>query len=139
MGSNAFIGKPDKPTEDELAAALGPAKVVWDRLVGELTGECGLSADEWGSSSPKAGWSLRLKRGERRIVYLSPWRGRFVAAFALGDRAVQAARAARLPLRVKQIIDEAKRYAEGTGIRIEVSSPKDVPAVRKLVEIKLAN
>jgi hypothetical protein len=82
---------------------------------------------------------LRLKRGKRTILYLSPCRGCFRASFALGDKTVQAARQCGLPQRVTQIIYGAKRCAEGTGVRIEVKRPADVPVVMKLAAIKLAN
>jgi hypothetical protein len=52
---------------------------------------------------------------------------------------VAAARAAGLPAPVVRIIDEAKKYAEGTAVRIDVKTSKDVAVVRKLVAIKLAN
>ena len=72
-------------------------------------------------------------------MYLSPGHGCFMVAFALGDKAVQAARAARLPKHVVEIIDQAKRYAEGTAVRLDVSGPKDLAAIRKLTGIKLEN
>jgi len=137
MVVNAFIGKPEKPTENELAAQLGPLKAVWDRLLAELAEEFDLVTWEWNSYSRKAGWSLRLKRGERNIVYLSPGRASFMASFALGDRAVRAARESKLPKAVVRIIDEAKRYAEGTAVRLEVGGPKDIAAIKRLVAIKL--
>jgi hypothetical protein len=139
MVANAFIGKSEKPTENELAAQLGPTKAVWDRLLAELAKEFDLVTWEWNSYSRKAGWSLRLKRGERNIVYLSPGLACFMASFALGDRAARAARESKLPKIVMQIIDEAKRYAEGTAVRLEVSGPKDIPAIKRLVAIKLEN
>jgi hypothetical protein len=37
VSPNAFIGKAKKPTDAELATALGPAKAVWDQLLAELT------------------------------------------------------------------------------------------------------
>jgi|SRR5271165_2246771 len=139
MVANAFIGKSEKPTEDELALQLGPTKAVWDRLLAELAEEFDLVTSEWNSYSHKAGWSLRLKRGERNIVYLSPGRGCFMASFALGDRAVRAARESRLPTIVKEIIDGAKRYAEGTAVRLEVTGQKEIVAIKRLVAIKLEN
>ena len=60
-------------------------------------------------------------------------------AFVLGDRAVQAARQGDLPKPVLKAIDEAPRYAEGTGARLIVKGAKDLPAIRKLALIKLAN
>jgi hypothetical protein len=139
MLPNAFIGKADPPTASELAETLGAAKPLWDRLLEELSAELKLTVREWNSYSRKAGWSLRLKLKERNIVYLSPHQGCFTASFALGDRAVQAARASDLPPAVVELIDQAKRYAEGTAVRIEVSTRKDSAAVKKLAAIKLAN
>ena len=134
--TNAFIGKPKKPTESELAMELGTSKALWDELVADLAKEHKL-AREWNCYSKKAGWSLRLKRGERNIVYLSPLRGGFRASFALGDKAVQAARQCGLPQRAIKIINDAKRYAEGTAVRIDVNGPEDIPIVWKLAVIKL--
>jgi hypothetical protein len=139
MVANAFIGKAEKPTERDLALQLGPAKAVWDKLLVELAEDFDLLTSEWTSYSSKAGWSMRLKRGERNIVYLSPGRGCFMASFALGDKAVRAARDSKLPKMVLQIIDQAKRYAEGTAVRLDISGVKDIVAVKKLVGIKLAN
>lgn len=137
MVANAFAGKAAHPTDDELAEALGPAKLTWDRLLEELAQECALATREWNSYSRKAGWSLRLKHGERNIVYLSPGKGSFMASFALGDRAVEAARHSGLPKKTVEIIDTAKRYAEGTAVRLDIGGLKDVPAIKKLAAIKL--
>jgi hypothetical protein len=138
--TNAFIGKPEMPTDDDLAAELGrSAKALWDRLLASLAERHNIVTREWNSYSPKAGWSLRLKRDKRTILYLSPCRGCFRASFALGGKAVEAARASGLPQRVIQIIDSAKRYAEGTGVRIDVNGPADLAVVLKLAAIKLAN
>ena len=112
MSPNAFIGRTKPPTDDELSAELGAARALWDELLAELA----LPVQEWHSYSPKAGWSLKLKLGKRTIVYLTPCRGSFRVAFVLGRKGdggsarVQAAEA-----RVMKIIDEAPRYAEGTG------------------------
>jgi hypothetical protein len=134
MPPNAFIGKREKPTDAELAAALGPTQALWDQLLADLALD-----PEWNAYSPKAGWALRLKRAKRNIVYLSPCAGSFMASFALGDRAVEAARKSGLPRPVIQIIDEAKRYAEGTAVRIHVVKPADVAIVSKLAALKLAH
>lgn len=139
MIPNAFIGKTKKPTDDELAAALGPAKSVWDRLVTDLEKDSGADVQEWSSYSPKAGWSLRLKRKKRTIVWLGPCRGCFRVAFILGDKAMKAARKCGLPRRVLKILDEAPRYPEGTGVRFEVKAAKDIAVLKTLAAIKLEN
>ena len=135
-GTNAFVGKPKPPTESELKAELGASKALWDELLADLAKEHKL-AREWNCYSKKAGWSLRLKRAERNIVYLSPLLGGFRVSFALGDKAVQAARESGLPPKTIKIINEAKRYAEGTAVRIDVNGPEDILIVKKLAVIKL--
>lgn len=137
---NAFIGRANAPADGDLAAELGrPAQKLWDRLLAGLAAQHQLFEMDWHSYSRKAGWSLRVKRGERNILYLSPCHGCFRASFALGDKAVAAARASKLPEDVIRIIDTAKRYAEGTAVRIAVSGASDVAAVIQLAGIKLAN
>ena len=139
MLPNAFIGKPHPPTDDELAGALGPAKVIWNQLLTGLAAEHKLTVQEWNSYSPKAGWSLRLKHKKRNIVYFGPCKGAFRVAFVLGDKAVAAARKSGLPQSVTRTLDEAKRYPEGTAIRFEPVKSKDIKPILTLAEIKLAN
>jgi hypothetical protein len=139
MLPNAFIGKAKPPSESELAVELGSGKKLWDDLAAIMEEELSLDTQEWNSYSPKAGWALRWKRKERNIVYLSPHRGCFTASFALGDKAVRAAREQGLPAPVLKIIKEAKKYAEGTAVRIAVKTPGDVEVVKKLAMAKLEN
>ena len=75
---------------------------------------------------------------KRNIVYLGPGTGCFLASFALGDKAVAAARKT-LPAGVLKIMDGAKRYAEGTAVRIEVRAAKDAQVVKMLAKIKIEN
>ncbi len=139
MSPNAFIGQAKKPTDGELTVALGPAKAVWDRLLAELDRDLAANVYEWNSYSPKAGWSLRVKCKARTVVWLGPRAGSFVAAFILGDQAMRAARASKLPQRIIKIMEEAPRYPEGTGVRVAMKNPKDIAAVKLLAAIKLAN
>ncbi len=139
MKPNAFIGRTKQPTEADLVAALGPAKPVWDAIVVDMARDLELSDREWKSYGAKHGWALRLKRGKRNIVHLSPCRSGIHVLFILGDRAVAAARGSRLGRTATRLLDEAPRYPEGTGIRLEVTRPTQVALVRKLARIKLEN
>jgi len=65
-------------------------------------------------------------------VYLTPSDGCFMASFALGDKAVEAVRRSGLPPRVIRILDEAKKYAEGTAVRIDVTAARDIGIVKKI-------
>jgi hypothetical protein len=141
MFINAFVGRTAKPADSDLAAALSAGKVLgrWNGLLADLERDLGIDVREWHSYSPKAGWALRLIRNKRTIAYLSPARGYFLASFALGAEAVKAARKSGLPGSVLKIIDEAKKYAEGTAVRIEVKTAADVEAAKTLASVKLKN
>lgn len=139
MVANAFVGAMKAPHEKEVAAILGPGKELWDDLLQRLRGDCRTDAEEWGSSSKKLGWSLRVKRKERIVVYLAPQVGYFIASFALGEKAVEVARASRLPPKVMNVIEEAKRYAEGRAVRLDVRSASDLEGVLRVAKVKIAN
>ncbi len=108
-------------------------------MLADLAQEYGAYVQEWNSYSPKAGWSLRVKRKARTIVWLGPREGSFIAAFILGDKPMQAARAGKLPQRIVKIMNAAPKYPEGTSVRITMKTPKDLAVVKTLAAIKLAN
>jgi hypothetical protein len=70
---------------------------------------------------------------------MTPCNGYFFASFALGEKAVKAAHENGLPNSVLEVIDSARKYAEGRGVRLEVRSAEDVRNVEKLAIIKMAN
>ena len=134
---NAFAGQADCPTQKAVEAVLGNSWSLWKELVGDLKRELKLDGEEWNSSGVKYGWSLRLQLKKRNIVYLAPRLGSFMAAFVLGDKAVAVARKSTLPAYVLKMIAEAKRYAEGTPVRIEVTNQENVEIVKTLARIKV--
>lgn len=136
---NAFIGHPHQPSPKEIAAALGTAEPLWKELLSWFAQEKGVTEKEWASVSAKYGWGLRLKLKKRTIVYLGPCAGCFRVSFVLGKRAVAAAHHCDLPKSLVQTIDEAPRYAEGTGVRLFVKAQEDLAGIRQLAAIKLAN
>lgn len=80
-----------------------------------------------------------MKQKKRVIVYMAPGDGCFRVSFILRDKAVTAARAGKLPKAVLKAVDEAPRYPKGTGLRLVVSNPGDLAAIRTLIGVKLAN
>lgn len=136
---NPFAGQAKKPTEKGLATILGPSLPVWNELIEDLQRDLNIDTADWHSAGMKYGWSLRLQLKKRNIVYLGPRNGWFLAAFALGDKAIAGCRNANLPSRVLKTISEAKRYPEGTAVRIEVRTPEDAAVVKALAKIKIEN
>jgi hypothetical protein len=136
---NAFIGHTARPTALEVATALGPSAACWTQLIDWLADAHGILIHEWKSDSLRYGWSLRLKRKDRTILYLAPCKGCFRVSFVFGSRAMEIVHQTQFPPAVTQAIAEAPHYAEGTGIRLIVHRPSDLLPVRTLAEIKLAS
>jgi uncharacterized protein DUF3788 len=139
ISQNAFAGQAEQPTQKAVESALGNSCVLWKHLVAQLKQELKLDGEEWNSSGLKYGWSFRLQLKKRNIVYLGPRSGLFMASFVLGDKAIAVARKSNLPAYVLKMIAEAKRYGEGTFVRIEVSKPEDLVPVKTLAKIKVEN
>jgi hypothetical protein len=136
---NAFAGRRDPPSAEEVVAALGPSATHWNKLLEEMAARFGVRDSLWKSSGLKYGWSLRLLLKKRVILYMSPCAGGFRVAFVLGDKAVEAARQSELPAPLIAELNAARRYAEGTGIRLLAKSAKDLKPILQLAAIKLEN
>lgn len=137
---NAFIGKDTRPTDAEIAAALGPTAGLWKDFVQWMADKAGVAEQEWkGIIVKKYGWSLRLKQKKRNIVYLGPGEGCFMVSFVLSDKALDAAKKLKLPEAAAKEIATAQRYPEGNGIRLVVSKASHLRAIRTIATVKLAN
>jgi hypothetical protein len=138
LALSAFDDKSHPPDPAELREMLGAAAELWDAAISETTAHHAPIEPRWNFSGAKYGWSLRLVRGERIVLYMTPQAGQFLASIVLGEKAAAAAHERALPQSVLARIDAAPRYAEGRGIRFEVTTAEDVCTVRHLVALKLA-
>ena len=139
MALSAFDDKSKKPATGDLKETLGRTHVHWDNLTAHIAAEFAPCDMTWNFAGAKWGWSLRLKQKKRTVLYMTPCRKHFLVGFALGGKAVRAAHEGGLPASVLKTIDEAPKYAEGRGVRLEIRNKKDLEAVKELAAIKMAN
>jgi len=139
MALSAFDDKSKKPGAKDLEEMLGRTRVHWNRLIAQLGSTYPPLDASWNFAGAKWGWSLRLKQKKRTVLYMTPCKAHFLVGVVLGGKAVKVARESDLPQPVLTLIDEAKRYAEGTGIRLPVKNKQDRDSVIKLAAIKMAN
>jgi hypothetical protein len=139
MALSVFDDRSKEPEAMDLAIALGRSRAHWDSLVAHVAAEYAPLGKTWSFAGAKWGWSLRLKQKKRTVLYMTPCKRRFLVGFALGEKAVKAAHACPLPDSILTVIDEAKRFAEGRGVRVEVKTKTDLENVKGLAAIKMAN
>ncbi|MGB5107573.1 MAG: DUF3788 family protein [Candidatus Zixiibacteriota bacterium] len=139
MAISIFDDKTMQPSDNDLAKALGRTLTLWNELQERISALFSPAIIEWGYAGKSTGWGMRIKKEKRVIVYMTPCNDHFLASFALGEKAVKAAHESGLPAPILEIIDDAPRYAEGRGVRIQVRTTTDVRNIERLAVIKLAN
>jgi hypothetical protein len=138
MPSNAFSGKQVKPDDQKLAAALGKSWPLWAEIKIHVQAECGQVAEEWKYYGAKYGWTLKTLLKKRNLFFFTPRQGSFNVSFVFGDKAVAMIEKSGLPKPMIDDIKNAKKYAEGRGLRIEVKTRRDVEHIKKLLAVKVA-
>jgi hypothetical protein len=126
-----------EPEEQQIDALLGDAATQWRALIDAISEAHPPVIESWSFGGIKYGWSLRLNRKARVILYLIPQDGGFLAGIVLGERAFQEARSLQLPDHVRRLLEGAPLYGEGHGFRIPVADSEDVRAVTQLVKMKM--
>jgi len=139
MALSVFDDKEKPPGKKDVEAALDRTAKIWAQLIEHLKAHYDPAVEEWCFAGKKWGWSLRVKRKKRAILYLTPKKGFFHVGFALGEKAVNAALEMNLPKKVLDAIEEAPRYAEGRGVRLDVRKITDLKPIQKLAVAKMMN
>jgi hypothetical protein len=137
MALSAFADPSAPPASATVAEVLGSSARLWDRLVTEVTESYPPVTSLWNFAGAKYGWSLRLRRRDRNLLHLTPQPGSFLLGVVLGEKAAKAASDAALPQAVLKVIDEAPRYGEGRGIRMQVATAADLEVARMLAALKM--
>lgn len=134
MAASYFGDKANPPDDTLLAGALGETGVLWDSLMQGLDAAC-----EWKFYSKAAGWSCAVKLGKRTLFYMMPKEGHFTLTFVYGEKAVAASADAGLPQAVLDDLQQARAYAEGRSVSIDVRGEGDLDTARRMLDIKRAN
>jgi hypothetical protein len=127
------------PDEKVLARTLGGTKALWDELIRHVETEHAPVTHRWTASKTSALGFLRLVQKKRTILYLLPREGYFLTAFVFGEKATAAVRASDVPAAVVTMLNAARPYAEGRGIRLETRTARDLATMKKLAAIKMAH
>jgi nucleotidyltransferase/DNA polymerase involved in DNA repair len=137
--STNFNNKQVMPDEDTLASEIGETKEILDRICRFIEDVTGQLSREWKHYGQKSGWTLKLLSKKRNLLFVGPEEGYFVIAFVFGDRAVEAVLKSELPDTIKNELANARKYAEGRGIRFEIKDDNQLESVFQLIRIKLEN
>jgi hypothetical protein len=139
MDKSIFTEKKHNPDESDLIVSLGGTLPLWQIVVEYVHLKYPDAKDEWNYPGEKYGWSFRIKDKKRAIIYLLPREKYFKVAFVFGQKATDIIMNSSISEAIKTELKEAKVYAEGRGIRIDVTNETGIQDIKELIDIKIAH
>lgn len=136
---SVFTDKKSVPTDKDLRHALGETVGIWKSIAAFTKKTYPAAVEAWHFSGEKFGWSFRISDKKRVIVYLLPRDKFFKVAFVFGQKATDAILKSDIGESIKTELQNAKVYAEGRGIRIDVKNKKALGDIQKLIQVKISN
>ena len=138
MDRSIFADESQRPSEGDLVDALGYNIKYWTEIKDYVCLKYPKAFKEWNFPGQKYGWSFRIKDKKRAIIYLLPRDRYFKVAFVFGQKATDEIMNSNIASEIKDILESARVYAEGRGIRIDVTDNNVIEEIKKLVDIKLS-
>jgi hypothetical protein len=136
--ASVFLEKANVPTDEQVAEKLGAKYDLWVALKDHVMAIYPAGKQEWNFPGKKYGWSFRIKDKRRAILYFLPRDGYFMVAFVFGDKAMTAILESDVDQQIKTDLQNARKYAEGRGVRLGLNEPEDLKDIKSLIDIKMA-
>ena len=134
-----FQNKTITPTDNDLVEKLDSTYKLWIQLQNFVLSKYPDGLSEWNYPGKKYGWSFRIKDKRRAIIYFLPRDKYFKVAFVFGQKATDSVMVSDILPEITTDLMQARKYAEGRGIRIDIKNELRIPDIQKLIEIKMAN
>ena len=131
-----FLDLTPEPTLALLKKGLGRRFSLWKEFSDHVPGP---TVVQWKYYGTKMGWTMKLLLKERNLCFISAYQGYFAVAFVFGAKAVTAVGQSTLPAELILELVQARKYAEGRGIRVEVKSREALEHAKILIDIKRAS
>ncbi len=139
MDISVFTDKAKVPVNDDLISPLGKTYNLWMALQDYVYEKYPEAKEDWNYPGKNYGWSFRIKDKKRAIIYFLPREKYFKVAFVFGGKAMDFIMDSDIAEEIKNDLQNAKVYAEGRGVSIDVEDDSNIADIKKLVEIKIAH
>jgi len=134
---DAFTNKSQHPSDLELKERVGRSFQLLEKTLTSLQAEYeGVSA-EW-KFSKTSGWYVTYNRKKKRLFYLFPTEGDFTVKLVFNDKCLTQIGKGSFPRYVTEMIENAKKYPEGTLCVFDKDNFK-VDTILELLRVKIAN
>ena len=135
MSIGVFLDKMHQPSAEEMAAALGAAKPLWDRLLAFIA-ETYQMPGELSFGGKNYGWNVWYRKSGKSLVTLYPHKDSLIAQVVLGKAEVEQAEALALGEHVGKVLRETPQLHDGRWLFIPVTSETDAHDIEQLLLVK---
>lgn len=136
---SVFTDKDIVPNEIDLKLALSDTFIFWQQIENFTLLQCPSTKAGWYFSGTKYGWGYRISDANRVLVYLLPRSGYFKVGLVFGKKALTVIHDSKVANNIKQELSTTKAFAEGTGIRLNITDTSLLSDILLLITIKAAN
>ncbi|MCK5464218.1 MAG: DUF3788 domain-containing protein [Bacteroidales bacterium] len=134
-----FFEKETMPDEEMINEAIGSNYTHLQAIRQFIAEEIGDTNEEWKFYGKKLGWTLKKFYKKRNLFFIGIYKGYFKISFVFGERAAQNVYDSGISSALKKELSEARQYAEGRGISINVDNDGYLDDIKELVRIKVRN
>ena len=134
-----FIIKETMPDEEMINETLGSNYAHLEAIRQFIAEEIGDTSEEWKFYGKKLGWTLKKFYKKRNLFFIGIYRGYFKISFVFGERAAENVFNSGISAALKKELSEARKYAEGRGISINVENDGYLDDIKELIRIKVRN
>ena len=121
-----------------LKKVLGKTFPIWETIIQATKTLYPEAKEDWSFPGEKYGWSFRLKDKKRAIIYLLPQERFFTASLVFGQKATTEILQSKISENIKEEIKNARVYAEGRGLRIDIKNKSILTDLKELIKIKIS-
>ncbi|MFC1725293.1 DUF3788 family protein [candidate division KSB1 bacterium] len=139
MSDVVFDDKNLKPDDKTLAEKLGTSYNFRIEIKDHVKEQYDHTTEEWKFYGKKYGWQLKTFLKKRNLFFLIPYLSYFKIVFIFGDKAVGVIENSDISEDLKNVVINAKKYAEGRGLPIDVKDGTYISDIKKLIDIKINN
>jgi hypothetical protein len=139
MSAISFHDKKVKPNDNLLAEKTGDTYKYWLEIKEHIKEKCGETTEEWKFYGKNYGWQLKTFYKKRNLFFLIPGESSYKIVFIFSDKAVSEIEKSDIAKNLKTTVINAKKYAEGRGLAVEVRDEQYILDIKTLINIKLNN
>ena len=137
MSEVVFDDKNKKPGDKDLERVLGRNFRLWNQIDEYVKAKFGDTIADWKYYGKNYGWQIKTLLKKRNLFFRIPYQSYFKIVFVFGDKAVNEIKDSNVSRELITAVTEARKYAEGRGLPIDVTNNKYLGDIKKLIEIKI--